>query len=174
MVWSQLSSAKRPQKLIEIFNVSRIHRMSTPDRSCTSCFHPSRECRADRCHSNKVRSLKYDSLVWYILCTDILRISTSQTVRHALRFTPVTDSCAATLPEIIKLAERLLPPAFECATPGTGFKVRIPTRSFSAMNSSNTHPVSNQYHLTESFCRPACRSDPRARAVRAGGWRTCR
>ena len=44
--------------------------------------------------------------------------------RYALRFTPVSDSCAATLPNIIGLADRLFPPAFH-SDPPRGYKVRL-------------------------------------------------
>ncbi|KAF8318445.1 hypothetical protein DL93DRAFT_389337 [Clavulina sp. PMI_390] len=72
---------------------------------------------------------------------NIERTGVTQT-RHALRFTPVTDSCTATLPDIIKLAERLLPPAFQNDEgKAWKYKIQITSRNHSTVSRNDLIPA---------------------------------
>lgn len=74
--------------------------------------------------------------------------------RHALRFSPVSDSCPATLPDIIKMAERLLPEAFAAMSePGIALKVCILLTPSTLRPLTSIYPftVPDTDHLSESL-----------------------
>jgi len=77
----------------------------------------------------------------YTHFANVERTGVTQT-RHALQFTPISDSCTATLPDIIELAERLIPPAFHADPPQTfKYRIQITSRNHSAVPRNELIPA---------------------------------
>ncbi|KAF9515314.1 hypothetical protein BS47DRAFT_1448568 [Hydnum rufescens UP504] len=61
---------------------------------------------------------------------------------HVFRFSPVWDTCAATLPDIVRLAERLLPPAFDSDPPRPfKYRIQLSTRNHNALAREELYPA---------------------------------
>jgi len=73
--------------------------------------------------------------------SNVERTGATQT-RHALRFTPISDSCTATLSDIVKLGEHLFPPAFHSDPPrGFKYRIQITSRNHSAVSRNELIPA---------------------------------